>query len=67
MNELIYECEGRPTQTVRECNCGKCGETFFVPKPDEGKWHPSYCPFCGMKFEYNFINDDPATYSPKSE
>lgn len=52
--------------SIQPCDCGSCGNEFFVPAISE-EWMPNYCPYCGIKFVRRNRGGEPADYKPHSD
>ncbi|HEX2652081.1 MAG TPA: hypothetical protein VHN11_00325 [Xanthobacteraceae bacterium] len=59
--KIYHQLEDGRQVTTNVCNCGQCGNEFYVPAVSE-EWMPNFCPFCGIKFLRRELDGEHAPY-----
>ena len=67
--EILHRLNDGRTVPTYPCNCGRCGNEWFVPGYSE-EWMPSFCPYCGLKFIRRTVGageeEEAADFKPRS-
>lgn len=64
-----YSHHSSPPVDVREVICGRCNAVFYVAviTARAARWHPQFCPFCGIRYEFahNSIDGEMMVHYPR--